>query len=259
MLEEVASAGGNRVVVERRRSHREDAEMKQDVRWKLRCVILLGLLAAPAAATPAVAQSPPPPWAVPLQLVADSDATLYEATENERFIGRIGKLLAARQTSPRAFKATSQLMGVARRGSPFCPATVPGTGHCTVNATGSDSVDLVTGLGSLTGTFTVVVQDTSPEVDSPELVVMKGRFTGKIDFTPALFERLPFGTATGHVAVAGGGTFPFTGVFRQPVGDSSFPVYYTGNLPGSPTFTLVQPNEFALSFATVRFEIKLQQ
>jgi len=216
-------------------------------------VVALATLMAPT-----LAAAQPPPWAAPLELAANSDATLYEATENMRLTRR-GSLAQFRA-------ATSELMGVVRRGSPLCPVVAPGTGHCTVNATGHDTIDLTTGLGSLHGSLTVVVQDTNL-VDSPEVVVMKGKFRGTIDFTPIIvgvhptLERLPFGTATARLMVDGVGRIPFTGIFRQPVDLGFGPVYYTGNGVPPATladFTLVQPNEFALSFAAVRFEITLQ-
>jgi hypothetical protein len=231
--------------------------MRRHARRLLLHPLLVVALAMPMAPTLAAAQ--PPAWAAPLELAPGSDATLYEATENMRLTTR-GSLAQFR-------KATSELMGVVRRGSPLCPVVAPGTGHCTVNATGHDTIDLTTGLGSLHGTLTVVVQDTNL-VDSPEVIVMKGTFRGTIDFTPIIvgvpptLERLPFGTATARLVVDGVGRIPFNGIFRQPV-DVGFgrPVYYTGNgVPPAtlPDFTLVQPNEFALSFAAVRFEITLQ-
>lgn len=218
----------------------------------LRCtvVLLLGLLALPVAPRLAAAQATP--WAYPLTVVPGTEVTLYEATENMRGIGLIGQLLRTGVVFPRFRKATSQLFGVARHNTSICP----GTSDCTINATGTDSVDLVTGLGTLGGSFTVVVHGDNP-VDSPELVVAKGKFTGTIDFTPIFQDPpLPFGTVTGKMVLDGGGTFPFTGTFRQPVDiGCGFPVYYTGSGPCF-GFTQVNPNEFSLSYPTVRFEIK---
>jgi hypothetical protein len=230
--------------------------MRRHARRLFSYALLVVALAMPMAPTLASAQ--PPAWAAPLELAPGSDATLYEATENMRLTRR-GSLAQFR-------KATSELMGVVRRGSPLCPVVAPGTGHCTVNATGHDTIDLTTGLGTLHGSLTVVVQDTNL-VDSPEVVVMKGTFKGTIDFTPTIvgvpptLERLPFGTATARLVVDGVGRIPFTGTFRQPVESAFGAVYYTGNGVPPATladFTLVQPNEFALSFAAVRFEITLQ-
>src|SRR2546427_1162688 len=86
--------------------------------------------------------------------------------------------------SPRSRRATSELTGIARRGTPLCPAGVPGTGNCTINVTGKDDVDLATGMGSLGGSFTVGVQETKT-TDSPPGVVLKGQILGLIDFRPA--------------------------------------------------------------------------
>lgn len=212
--------------------------MRLDVRKTLLCSLLTLMLAGPFVPGLAAAQSP---WATPLAVVPGTDVTAYEATENMFVVD--GHRVA-----------TSELFGVARRGSPLCPGS---TGpDCSLNMTGSDNVNLTTGLGKVTGTFTTVVQGDNP-VDSPEFVVMKGKFKGKIDFTP-IAVGLPFGTVTAKLVVNGGGTFPFTGIFRLPV-DGGVPVYYVGNGANVPPlggeFVPVNPNEFSLSYPTVRFEI----
>src|SRR5213594_4170250 len=76
-----------------------------------------------------------------------------------------------------AFAADAQLyelMGFAAKGSPLCPTSLleqlgakhlidPATfPQCTINATGSDDVSLATGVGTLSGQFTVVVQGDNP-------------------------------------------------------------------------------------------------
>lgn len=227
--------------------------MRLDVRKTLLCSLLALLLAGPFVPGLAAAQVT---YSTPLSLVTGTDMTLYEATENMRLLG-LHLLNGVPRTGHRV--ATSELMGVARRGSPLCPNTVPpGTGDCTVNATGSSDVNLATGLGSLTGTVKVVVQDTN-QADSPEFVVLKGKFTGKIDFRPTAFGR-PCGTVTAHLVVDGAGNFPFTGTFRQPISVGGLAYYVSGSCafatPGFPTdFVLVNANEFSLSYPTVRFEI----
>ena len=180
-----------------------------------------------------------------------ADATLYEVTENMRLIGKVRDAGG----SPRSRRATSELTGIARRGTPLCPAGVPGTGNCTINVTGKDDVDLATGMGSLGGSFTVVVQDTNT-TDSPEVVVMKGKFVGFIDFRPALdpLRPMPYGLCNAVLVVDGGRSFPFTGVFRQPVDLGFGAVYFTGN--SAAPFVAVNANEFAIGYPTVRFEIK---
>jgi hypothetical protein len=212
---------------------------------------LLGaLLAVALAPSLAKAQDPPPLWRNPLVIVSGADLTLYEATENMRWLGRT---LLSGTPSAKFRKATSELTGVARRGSPLCPGT--GTTPCVVNATGTSDVNLTTGMGNIVGTVTVVVQGDNA-VDSPELVTVKGKFVGIIDFTPALstLQPLPVGTVSALLVVDGGGVFPFRGTFRQPVDGGAGPVYFTGS-----GFEPVKANEFALGFPTVRFEITFEQ
>jgi hypothetical protein len=159
-------------------------------------------------------------------IVADAGgARLYEMTENMRLTND-GKLQRR--------QATSALIGTADAGTPLCPAAVVAmmTGAakaCTVNATGSDDISLATGLGKFGGTFTVVVQGDN-SADAPELVVMRGSFKGKMDFSPAILHTVPLGFVTGTLQVAGGSddnrnddnngsrgaSFPFTGTFRLP-------------------------------------------
>jgi len=172
-----------------------------------------------------------------------ADATLYELTENMKLVGK---------DSPRR-RATSELMGTANAGTPLCPMPV-GAPPCTINATGSDNISLVTGLGKFSGTFTVVVQGDNP-VDSPEFVIAKGKFSGKMDFSPAVLVNVPLGTVVGKMVLAGGGgTVPFTGTFRLPFvfGDSP-PLYLID--PAAFTVVPVEANEYALGYPTVRFEI----
>src|SRR3989475_12173376 len=140
-----------------------------------------------------------------------ADATLYELTENMKLVGK---------DSPRR-RATSELMGTANAGTPLCPMPV-GAPPCTINATGMDNISLVTGLGKFSGTFTVVVQGDNP-VDSPEFVIAKGKFSGKMDFAPAVLGILgpdgnrhitPMGTVVGKMHLDGvRGDVPFTGTF----------------------------------------------
>ena len=172
-----------------------------------------------------------------------ADATLYELTENMKLVGK---------DSPRR-RATSELMGTANAGTPLCPMPV-GAPPCTINATGSDNISLVTGLGKFGGTFTVVVQGDNL-VDSPEFVIAKGKFSGKMDFSPAVLVNVPLGTVVGKMVLAGGGgTVPFTGTFRLPFvfGDSP-PLYLID--PATFTVVPVEANEYSLGYPTVRFEI----
>ena len=181
-----------------------------------------------------------------------ADATLYELTENMKLVGK---------DSPRR-RATSELMGTANVGNPLCPAALvamvsPGATTCTINATGSDNISLVTGLGKFGGTFTVVVQGDNP-VDSPEFVVAKGKFTGKMDFSPAILHQTPYGTVVGTLTPNDGDRkVRFTGVFYLPFefpGDPSATAYYLDFHNGFGVVP-VADNQRALGYATVKFEI----
>jgi hypothetical protein len=131
-----------------------------------------------------------------------ADAQLYEVTENMKLVG---KKVAYR-------RATSELMGVARANTPLCPMPV----DCTINATGSNNISLATGLGTFGGTFTVVVQGDNA-ADSPEAVVARGGFSGKMDFSPAILRGVPLGTVVGKMQIDGRHRpVPFTGTFRLP-------------------------------------------
>jgi len=208
----------------------EEDAMRRDLRRTFLMPALLALLAFVAA-----------PLFGATALAAD--ATLYELTENMKLVGK---------DSPRR-RATSELMGTANAGTPLCPMPV-GASPCTINATGSDNISLVTGLGKFGGTFTVVVQGDNL-VDSPEFVIAKGKFSGKMDFSPAVLVNVPLGTVVGKMVLAGGGgTVPFTGTFRLPFvfGDSP-PLYLID--PAAFTVVPVEANEYALGYPTVRFEI----
>jgi hypothetical protein len=180
---------------------------------------------------------------LPLSAVA-ADATLYELTENMK----ITKGKATRV-------ATSQLMGFANVGTPLCPRALvdvvsPGSTQCSINATGSDNISLKTGLGDFRGQFTVVVQGDNP-FDGPELVVMSGSFTGRMNFSPAILLGLPFGTVAGTMKaddadngdgnVQQGRSFPFTGVFRLP---------FAGNITTAIPIVGAVPLRLALCRAT---------
>lgn len=161
------------------------------------------------------------PTSIPRPAMA-ADVTLYELTEN------MSILLDERQQ----FRtATSALTGWAAVGTPLCPAALvaaygPAASACVVNANGSDRVNTRTGQGEFEGTLTVVVPGDNP-VDGAELVAMKGRFRGKMDFAPALLNGVPYGTVKGTMKLAkGDDRISFTGVFRLP---------FAGNYAGPET------------------------
>jgi hypothetical protein len=215
-------------------------------------------------------------------------ATIYELTENM-------KLIAKGKGERRA--ATSQLMGFADVGTPLCPAELveqlggvgllpSGTRKCTINMTGSDDIDIATGQGPFRGKFTVVVQGDNP-VDGPELVVGKGRFSGEMDFAPALRWKLPYGTVRGRLVAYDQASVPFTGTFRLPfLGSYAGPetggmtlrqifcpltpapnpnlfgpdIVYLDTTAGAPNGKCIDvlPNELSLGIPTVRFDAEFQ-
>jgi hypothetical protein len=182
--------------------------------------------------TPGYAAAQPP--------VPTAGAVLYELTENLNL-----KALKGGQR-----KATSQLLGFAVVDSPLCPkALAMGAPYCTLNATGSDNISLTTGFGNFGGTFTVVVQFDN-KTDSPELVIGRGHFSGKMDFRPAILEEVPLGTVVGEVGLNGSRPVPFLGTFRLPVGPISGAFYLVDG-----SWVPVQQNELALGYPTVKFEI----
>ncbi len=219
-----------------------------------------------AAATPGYAVvGPPVPSADEAQACLAGTgpcAFLYETTENMS--------LKALKSGRR--RATSALLGFAVRGTPLCPEELVAQSnatYCAINATGSDNISLKTGLGQFDGTMTVVVQEPNTP-DSPESVIAKGHFTGKMDFSPAILQRIPFGTVTGTMKLDGlTKEVPFTGVFRLPFvnaqlgsllcGAADAPLYLVdpSNFLKPPTFGVacVADNEMAIGFPTVRFEI----
>jgi hypothetical protein len=164
-----------------------------------RMAAVLGLMGVALTGAPAVASA--------------GGATLYELTENMKLVQRnykhrpqVGRRIAA-----------SAITGVAQPGTPLCP--IPefqsGPAGCAVNVLGSDNISLTTGLGTIDGNFTTVIQGDNP-VDGPEAVVLKGEFKGQMDFSPAILHQIPFGTVTGRVRADRSRKQDFAGVFRLP-------------------------------------------
>ena len=139
-------------------------------------------------------------------------ARLYEMTENMKLDSK-GKFTRR--------NAVSQLIGTADVGTPLCPTELvthfaPTATTCTINATGVDSISLSTGLGPVSGTYTVVVQGDN-NADSPELVITRGTFSGRMDFSPAILFGIPLGHVTGKTTdLTNRKSSPFTGTFRLP-------------------------------------------
>jgi hypothetical protein len=240
---------------------RRRGEMRQDLKqtflWSLGLALLLTLALA-LGPNAALAQG------------LTAGANVYEMNENAKF--RFLRGVPTTETS------TSQFMGFVSPGTPLCPqasfgALPNGQSGCVINVTGTDRVSLATGLGPINGKFTVVTADLFPAVDSPETVVMKGTFSGKMDFSPALQGR-PFGTVSGHLTINGGGNVPFFGVFLLPFGSANgcpfaacYLTYQIQNpvpqgvadvLRAPPFVAPVQPFEFAIGYPTARFDIYFQ-
>ena len=172
-------------------------------------VAILGLLGITVSSAPVVANA--------------GSATLYELTENMKLIRRHDRFESKHLSRhpgpvpPRRIAAAA-IAGFAEPGTPLCPNEdlVSTRGLCAVNVSGKDNISLTTGLGTLEGEFTTVIQGDNP-VDGPEAVVLKGQFRGKMDFSPAILEEIPYGTVSGRVTVAGSRrSTDFTGVFRLP-------------------------------------------
>jgi hypothetical protein len=140
------------------------------------------------------------------QVASAADAVLYELTENMF------------QTSTQR-SATSVLSGRANVGTPICPRSIvdtysSGASSCAIIVSGSDSIDKVNGLGTLNGTFTVVVEAENT-VDGEELEVSRGAFSGSMDYSPVIKAGTPYGSVTGTMTVDGAAYF-YHGIFRLP-------------------------------------------
>lgn len=165
-------------------------------------------------------------WGPAPALAGSADAVLYEVTEdmyltvpNPNGVG-VSYVTDASKATRR--QAMAQLSGFAKFGTPLCPAWVkqiaPKAKHCTINAKGADDLSLVTGKGTLSGSYAVVVQDNNV-VDAPEFVIITGTFTGDADLSRAMAGQAPLGFITNGVATIDGydgEAFKFTGTFRLP-------------------------------------------
>jgi hypothetical protein len=139
-------------------------------------------------------------------------ATLYELTENMKVVQRNKRKITLTRRV-----ASSALTGLGSPGSPLCPSPdlQSGPAGCAVNVQGRDNISLLTGLGTFSGDFATVIQGDNP-VDGPEAVVLRGEFSGQMDFSPAILQEIPFGTVRGLVRPHRGRRTDFFGVFRLP-------------------------------------------
>ncbi len=152
--------------------------------------------------------------------------TLYEVSERVTFDEVKGVI---------ARNATSPLQGFAALGTPLCPSrllvSVPRIKSCTVIATGTDSVNTQTGVGPVSGTFDVVINAPgNSSVHVPDLPVISGTFSGTVDLSLAVLNRVPLGSINGVFTIiqtadpATGAltmlpqpaVLPFRGTFRMP-------------------------------------------
>ena len=226
-----------------------------------------------------------------------NQAFLYELDEQAVLLNSAGNVLVPGQSPtglvdsangavgiPAVRHAVSQLQGWARLGSLLCPIpalVTVGRNECTVIATGTDDVQLVidpvTGQvvptsGAVSGTYAVVVQ-LDNGVDSPELPVQTGTFSGVINFQPGV----PLGFVSGGSFTIDGApdSYPFNAVFRQPMRrvQKNDAVTQRGNtvkahktdvdardddafyLLDDGSWQSLRPDERAVGWPTVRFEI----
>jgi len=155
--------------------------------------------------------------------------TLYEVSERVTFDPDPSAAGVIRRN------ATSPLQGFAALGTPLCPSqlliSVSRIESCTVIATGTDSVSTVTGTGPVSGTFDVVVNAPgNSSVHVPDFPVISGTFSGTVDLSLAVLNRLPLGSIAGIFTIARVAdpttgmlmdlpqpvVLPFKGTFRMP-------------------------------------------
>ena len=199
----------------------------------------------------------------------DANAVLYELTENLR---ARGFLTGVRRS------ASSALMGSVSAVTAICPGSTP----CALTAMATDSLSLKPGpnlgKGPVEGEFDVVMQGDNP-IDGPELVVVRGTLSGKIDLSQAVLfaatngaAGAPIGTISGRWSARGvkGGPLAgvnargtFEGTFRLPfiadlscLGDGDPSDCVPGYLGAAFTFVPAHFNELSLSVPTVRLELK---
>lgn len=219
------------------------------------------------------------------------NAQVYELTENASLIARGAVGSEA---------SVSSMLGFIQPGNALCPAQFAAPARrshrgryrgdirdigpvCTVTITGTNIVDLATGLGSINGTFAVLGPDPiNPlAVDAPEVPVITGTFYGNMDFSPAVLAGAPYGTVTGVLTAGASVSVPFKGVFMMPFdaacswSDSDdrddrgtayvTDCYLTYALSGTPSVVTVTgmvpvtSAQKAIDYPTARFDIYFQQ
>lgn len=196
--------------------------------------------------------------------LSGAQATLYEVTENVTY-GFVGGQPAIRNS-------TSQLQGLVQFGTPLCP--VPGlltnlkAQTCTVTAVGTSVVSLASGTGTLTGTFSVVVNEPNSATDAPELVALSGTFVGTIDMRDALagVPRASINEARLYYAGSADPAGTFDATFRLPFAKTTKGEFERAK-PNRDAFYLgdqgemvpVRPSERSLGSPTVRVDVTFTQ
>jgi hypothetical protein len=190
-----------------------------------------------------------------------ADVVLYEVSEAVKLdASGAGK-----------FKRNSgTLFGSARAGIVLCPQfivdTLDRTGTtptCAISVQATGKADDGTGIGPVSGTITVLMQDKN-DTDAPEIAVISGSITGTMDMSPAFQTGRPLGSITGRFDAQGApGTIAkgykasgsFTGTFRLPfmLEGVSRPQYM---LDDGRTVA-IDPAEYVLRYPAVRLEVTI--
>jgi hypothetical protein len=195
-------------------------------------------------------------------IAAGQNAVLYEVTE---------QMKVKRNDTVRA--ATASLMGSVSAGTSLCPdwlAAALGVGRCSISATASDTINLATGQGPVSGRFSILIPGDNP-LDGPELVIAEGSLRGMIDLSPAVVGwngvRVPLGTLTGEWSARGSRGGPLsglraegtlTGTFRLPFADPWLGAAYMLNpyaYPAEGAAVGLTTNELSLGVPAVRLEL----
>ena len=191
-----------------------------------------------------------------------ADVTLYEISEAV-------KLDAAKGGK---FKGnTGTLVGWANAGTTLCPQFVVDTVDpttalnkvCALSVDATGKADDVTGIGPVSGTLTVLIQDKN-QTDAPEIAVITGQITGTIDMSPAFRDGRPLGTISGKYEVKGSlnsiakdykASGNFSGTFRLPfVGEHVTQPQY---MMDDGTSVTIASSEYVLRYPAVRLEVTL--
>jgi hypothetical protein len=195
-------------------------------------------------------------------IAAGQNAVLYEVTE---------QMKVKRNDTVRA--ATASLMGSISAGTSLCPDWLIAAlkvGGCSITATASDTINLATGQGPVTGRFSILLPGDNP-IDGPELVIVEGSLRGMIDLSPAVVGwngvRVPLGTITGEWSARGSRGGPLsglraegtlTGTFRLPFADPWLGAAYMLNpnaYPAEGAAVGITKDELSLGVPAVRLEL----